>query len=241
MNELENSDSDDDFEPPPTNIESLQYGEMGTPFHYFTPPKERDGRRTIVQGMQSFVLWNQSSKNSAVARPSYMSPPCTPRSSHSRASSRVAQSEMSDEQIEKWLERPLDAEDHRRRKFSGCSAHSKQESSDKNNSGVMISVIEEDMDETDDSASLETPRASMAYPISCDTAEDERKQRTILDHRNDSMTALTADYTPKMLMNNDNPSFLTLPDDLFDKIPLYPEYKHGKEFRLSCFRLYNTV
>ncbi|KAH7384506.1 hypothetical protein BKA66DRAFT_416940 [Pyrenochaeta sp. MPI-SDFR-AT-0127] len=242
VNELESDESDDDFEPPPTDIESLKYGELGMPFHHFTSSKERDGRRTLINGIQSFVLWKQSSSNLATTRPFCISPPCTPRSSHSMASSRASPSEMSDEQIEDWLERPEDAEDHRRRKFSGCSANSKQDSTDRNDARGTIDVIEEDHDETESPLSLETPRASMAYPISCDTGKEAQEENVVPEKRKDSATALSPDCVSEPgAMKNDTPNFLSLPDDLFQGITFFPEAQSAKEFRLSCIRIYDML
>ncbi|KAH9864270.1 hypothetical protein J1614_010204 [Plenodomus biglobosus] len=111
------SQDESDCSSPTDNTE-----DFSVPYQYAKLPKDRESRRKIVGGMQNFITWKQASYDSDLARPFHISPPQTPQSSHSWSSLGSAPTEMSDEQLEEWLERPMDAELHRSRKASAASS-----------------------------------------------------------------------------------------------------------------------
>lgn len=117
-----NSSFQDDSVQSPSEIVSGCESDFSVPFQYATMPKDREQRRNIVNGMQNFMVWKQASYDSSLERPFHISPPQTPQSSHSWSSMCSAPSEMSDEQLDQWLEQPEDAEEHRFRKASEAGA-----------------------------------------------------------------------------------------------------------------------
>lgn len=112
---------DDDSDASPMDGPAGDDSDFSVPFQYARMPKDREQRRNIVNGMQNFMIWKQASYDSSLARPFHISPPQTPQTSHSWSSMSSTPSEMSDEQFEEWLERPIDADLHRFRKASAES------------------------------------------------------------------------------------------------------------------------
>lgn len=119
-----NSSVNDNLSLSPGDCNCRNNSDFSVPFQYANMPKDREQRRNIVNGMQSFMIWKQASYDSSLERPFHISPPQTSQSSHSWSSLCSAPSEMSDEQVEQWLERPVTADEHRSRKASGGSAAS---------------------------------------------------------------------------------------------------------------------
>lgn len=119
-------DADDQDEPTPSPADSTE--DFSVPYQYARMPKDREARQKIVHGMQNFIIWKQASCDWDLMRSFHNSPPQTPQSSSSCswASLNSASTEISDEQLEQWLERPIDADLHRSRK---ASAHSSTASS----------------------------------------------------------------------------------------------------------------
>ncbi|KAF1845204.1 uncharacterized protein K460DRAFT_366089 [Cucurbitaria berberidis CBS 394.84] len=95
-----------------------QDGAFGIPLQHATAQNDWEGTSDFhsIQGL----LRRPASQDSTSAKPTYMPLPVSRKSS-----SRGASSEMSDEQIEDWLERPEDAEVHRYRKMWEDSASSR--------------------------------------------------------------------------------------------------------------------
>ncbi|KAL6712271.1 hypothetical protein ACN47E_000148 [Coniothyrium glycines] len=106
----------------PRDSVSRQGSDCGASNELASPSKDRDHVRNVTQGMQGLRHWKQASYNTPVVRPFHISPPETPTSSHSWSSSISLASDMSDEQMEQWLEHPVDAETHRCRKSSAASS-----------------------------------------------------------------------------------------------------------------------
>jgi hypothetical protein len=94
------------------------------PIHQFLAPMDRKTSKEFVQGMQTYVHWKQATYESTLSQASSGSPPQTPQSSFSWSSSRSTRSDMSDEEMDDWLDKPMDADVHRFRKLSASSLES---------------------------------------------------------------------------------------------------------------------
>lgn len=116
------TDKDSDFQDQSTSSPNGSTEDFSVPYQYARMPKDRESRQKIVYGMQNFIIWKQASCESDLARSFHNSPPQTPQSSHSWSSLSSASTEISDEQLEQWLERPVDADLHRSRKASAASS-----------------------------------------------------------------------------------------------------------------------
>ncbi|EDU44899.1 hypothetical protein L13192_02802 [Pyrenophora tritici-repentis] len=118
------------------------------PIHQYLSPKDRKSSHEYIKGMQSYVNRKQATYESMVQRSLPISPPQTPPLD-SASSLKSAKSEMSDEQIDDWLDRPMDAELHRFQKLSASGSEYSTDSEDDENK---IHVIVEQPDEEDNAA-----------------------------------------------------------------------------------------
>ncbi|EUC34234.1 hypothetical protein COCCADRAFT_36091 [Bipolaris zeicola 26-R-13] len=114
------------------------------PIQQFLAPMDRKTSKEFVQGMQTYVHWKQATYESTINQAPSTSPPQTPQSSYSWTSSKSSRSEMSDEEMDDWLDKPMDADVHRFRKLSAASLESLPSS---DGSEIKIHVIQEQPDE----------------------------------------------------------------------------------------------
>lgn len=131
---------------------------------------------------------------------------------------------MSDEQMDEWLERPVDAEVHRYRKLSEVSSSWLDGLTDEED--LKIHVIKEQPDEEDYAALWQRPRASSIYPEDWTTVEE---------------TASEDDTTPTENAPATESKLLSLPDDLLQNIAFHVQPENARPFRLSCMKLYDLV
>lgn len=119
------------------------------PIQQFLSPMDRKTSREFVQGMQTYVHWKQATYQSTLGQGPMSSPPQTPQSSFSWSSSRSTRSDMSDEDMDDWLDNPMDADVHRFRKLSASSLESLAYSEEPEKK---IHVIKEQPDEEESAA-----------------------------------------------------------------------------------------
>jgi hypothetical protein len=130
------------------------------PIQQFLSPMDRKTSKQFVQGMQTYVHWKQATYESTLSQGPLNSPPQTPQSSFSWSSSRSSKSEMSDEEMDDWLDNPMDADVHRFRKLSASSLESLAISEQPEKK---IHVIEEQPDEEDGEAQLDRRNLSSMW------------------------------------------------------------------------------
>jgi hypothetical protein len=136
---------------------------------------------------------------------------------------------MSDEQIDDWLERPIDADVHRYRKLSEVSTSWLDDLSD-DEDDLKIHVIKEQPDE-EDAALCQSRRASSVYP------EDWMR----LKEAQNEDPASEDDITPTGNASDRKSKLLSLPDELLQNIAFHVQPEHAQPFRLSCMRLYDLI
>lgn len=176
-------DSDVQEEPqmPPRESLSRQGSDYGVSTQYVNMTGEGEQRRSVVQGMHRILHWKQASYDATLNRPFHISPPQTPTNSRSWSSSTSLASDMSEEQMEHWLECPVDAELHRYRKSSAASSTTSVDSkfnvedfgikeyrSRKDSHAPSLTTS---IPEVDESECEETPAASTRPNSKAETAE----------------------------------------------------------------------
>jgi hypothetical protein len=137
---------------------------------------------------------------------------------------------MSDEQIDDWLERPIDADVHRYRKLSEVSTSWLDDFSD-DEDDYKIHVIKEQPDEEDHAALCQSRRASSVYP------EDWMRSK----EAHDEDSAPEDDVTPTGNASDRKSKLLSLPDGLLQNIAFHVQPEHSQPFRLSCMKLYDLI
>ncbi|KAF1940326.1 hypothetical protein EJ02DRAFT_456148 [Clathrospora elynae] len=209
---------------------SPREGNFTTSFQQFMTPRDRKGSREFMQGMQNFMQSRQAAyQSSSELRPSLISPPQTPRSSHSTSSWRSSPSEMSDEDMDNWLERPMDAELHRFRKKSEASASWIDDATDAEEDIWTLQVIKEH--------ELEEVSAALSEGQRLEEAHEERDTP---DMSNGKTTTSCEVTSPKQHSTKvQNSKLLSLPDELLQNIAFHIDPVNVRPFRFSCMKLYD--
>ncbi|KAG9193781.1 hypothetical protein G6011_03816 [Alternaria panax] len=206
------------------------------PVQQFLQPTDRKPSKEFIQGMQGYVHWKQATYESSLSLP--ISPPGTPQTSCSWSSSRSTKSEMSDEQMDDWLDRPMDAEVHRYRKVSASWLEGSIESAENEKK---IHVIEEHPDE-DDSAAREERQHISAMWRETWCMQDSREGSFVEDQQSEVAPEAAEDASPtKAKKSNNESKLLSLPDELLRSIALHVPQEHAQPFRLSCAKLNQLV
>jgi hypothetical protein len=159
---------------------------------------------------------------------------------------RTAPSEMSDEQLDEWLERPEDADLHRERKFSASSMSSTTYSSERDWSPGGGSRIEEENEEHLSPLDMAwpSPPSSMGwYPGDEVEDEDEIEDEDDLCGSVESITPLamipsqsSVFTTPRL-----SPSLDTIPDEVLLEVARHLDMKSVALLRMGCTKLYDTI
>jgi hypothetical protein len=223
------------------------------PIQQYLTPGDRKPSRECVRGMQSYVQWKQAAYESSLGRQHPLSPPQTPQSSHSWASSRSVRSEMSEEQMDDWLDQPVDAEWHRFRKHSASWL---DDSTDSEEDEKKIHVIVEHPEEEDSAAEEDSFAYDSWKPASThqqtwntwystlethetnDNSDEDIAPDQIIEHA----PATSKDASPlQSAAKNRDSKLLSLPDDVLQNIAFCVDPSDAKPFRLSCMKLYNVV
>jgi hypothetical protein len=244
-----------DYDSPSTGPMSppLSPQESSFPIQHFLLPSERKSSRESVRGMQSYVQWKQATYESSLGQRLPLSPPQTPQSSHSWNSSKSARSEMSEEQMDDWLDRPMNAELHRYRKNSASWL---DDSTDSEEDDKKIHVIEEHPEEEDSAAEedsfmydhLQLPAASNRQTWSTwytamdeghsDNSDDDIAPDQIIE---DAPTSPEDVLSEESVVMNRQPKLLSLPDDVLQNIAFCVDPNDAKPFRLSCLKLHELI
>jgi hypothetical protein len=195
------------------------------PIQEFLMPMDRKPSKEFIQGMQGYVHWKQAAYESTL---SLSSPPQTPQSSYSWSSSKSSRSEMSDEEMDDWLDRPMDADVHRFRKISASSL---EESSDAEEEEKKIHVIEE-QPEDEDSATREERQHISAMWRETWCMRHSREESIDEGQSNEVAPEVPAEVSLEEKKMQDRQSkFLSLPDDLFRNIALHLPSEHAQPFQ----------
>ncbi|CAI9629060.1 hypothetical protein GT037_001602 [Alternaria burnsii] len=206
------------------------------PIQQFLLPRDRKPSKEFIQGMQGYVHWKQATYESTLSLP--ISPPGTPQTSYSWSSSRSTKSEMSDEQMDDWLDRPMDAEVHRYRKVSASWLEGSNESEEDEK---RIHVIQEHPDE-DDSAAREERQHISAMWRETWCMQDSREGSFIEDSHSEVAPEATEDVSAKQNEgSNIQSKLLSLPDEILRSVALHVPQEHAQPFRLSCMKLNQLV
>ncbi|KAF1831974.1 hypothetical protein BDW02DRAFT_504081 [Decorospora gaudefroyi] len=203
------------------------------PLHQFLAPRDRKTSREFVHGLQTYVQWKQDAYEASLGRESPISPPRTPQSSRSCASSRTARTDLSDEQMDDWLERPVDADLHRYQKRAAASWL--DDGTDSDSEEKKIHVIEEQPDKEDDATMDIWQRASILY-------RQRSVQKSETEHDSDDASQSDGELsTPKedAPPSVEDSKLLSLPDQVLNNIAFCMGPEDAKPFRLSCMRLYD--
>ncbi|KAL1799531.1 hypothetical protein ACET3X_003568 [Alternaria dauci] len=206
------------------------------PIQQFLMPRDRKPSKEFIQGMQGYVHWKQATYESSLSLP--ISPPGTPQTSYSWSSSRSTKSEMSDEQMDDWLDRPMDADVHRYRKVSASWLEGSNVSEEDEKK---IHVIPEHPDE-DDNASREERQHISAMWRETWCMQDSREGSFVDDQHSEVAPEATEDASPKENEGSNLESkLLTLPDEILRTVALHVPQEHSQPFRLSCLKLNQLV
>jgi hypothetical protein len=206
------------------------------PIQQFLLPRDRKPSKEFIQGMQGYVHWKQATYESTLNLP--ISPPQTPQSSFSWSSSRSTKSEMSDEQMDDWLDRPMDAEVHRYRKVSASWLEG---STDSGEDEKKIHVIQEHPDE-DDSAAREERQHISAMWRETWCMQDSREGSLVGEQDSEDAPEATEAPSPKQNeARNTQSMLLSLPDELLRSIALHVPSENAKPSRLSCAKFSELV
>lgn len=212
------SDNQDDSDSSPVDCAE----DFSVPYQYTRMPKDRESRRKIVDGMQNFMIWKQASYDSDLARPFHISPPQTPESSHSWSSLSSPTTEISDEQLEDWLERPMDADLHRSRKTSAASSSASSTASISTRPS-MSSIKEESIEPPKITLTQEIRRKPLPSPplevLPEITAAEEKP--------------LPPPPIEKNPIEDGKSKPLPVPQEILKEIAFQPHDNTAKEFRLS--------
>jgi hypothetical protein len=157
---------------------------------------------------------------------------------------------MSDEQMDDWLDRPMDAELHRHRKHSASWL---DDSTDSEEEDKKIHVIEEHPDEEDSAAEEDSfVYDHLQLPISTHrqtwstwyTTLDTPQQSDASDEdiAPDQCTVdapVTTEHASPAA--NRQSKLLSLPDDVLQNIAFCADPSDAKPFRLSCMKLHELI
>jgi len=203
------------------------------PIHQFLSPKDRKSSQEYIKGMQSYVNRKQATYESLVQRSLPISPPQTPPLG-SASSTKSAKSEMSEEQIDDWLDRPMDAELHR---FQKRSASGSEYSTDSEEDENKIHVIVEQPDEEDNAAHEERLFNSARWRETwCMQKAPEAGSSTSLPYKVNE--AVSGDVWAKEMETEIAESkLLLLPTSVLQNIASNLEREHVRSLRLSCAQL----
>jgi hypothetical protein len=238
---------------PPLSPRETSFPIQQFPIQQYLNPGDRKPSREFVRGMQNYVQWKQSTYESSLAQRNPLSPPQTPQSSHSGASSKSARSEMSEEQMDDWLDRPMDADMHRFRKHSASWL---DDSTDFEEEDKRIHVIEEHPGEEDsateeDSFVYDSWKQASAHRQTWNTwystleaqgHTDALDEYIAPDQIVEEEVHLTIEATPQeTVATNRQSKLLSLPDDVLQNIAFCVDPNDAKPFRLSCMKFYDLV
>ncbi|KAI8935430.1 hypothetical protein NX059_008008 [Plenodomus lindquistii] len=214
------SDSQDEADADSPSTDSSE--DFSVPYQYARMPKDRESRQKVVDGMQNFMAWKQASYHSDLAKPFHISPPQTPQSSHSWTSLSSTPAEMSDEQLEEWLERPMDADLHRSRKASVASSRASSTASIRARPS-MSSIDEECSEPPKTTLTQEVKRKPLPSPpmeVVPEIVAFEDKP-------------LPAPPTERVSAKEDNSKPLPIPIQLLQEIAFQSHDSAARPFRLS--------
>ncbi|KNG49832.1 hypothetical protein DDE82_006901 [Stemphylium lycopersici] len=189
------------------------------PIQQFLTPQDRKSSRELLQGMQSYVHWKQATYESNLNQGRPVSPPQTPQSMCSLSSSRSSRSDMSDEEIDDWLEKPMDAEVHR---FRALSASSLERPLSAEEAEPKIHVIAEHPDEDD--SEYKVPSAMWRETWCWEPETDEYDTE-------DSTNGIVS------LPRQSESKLLALPHEVLQNIAFQAQAEQTRPFRLSCMKL----
>ncbi|RMZ67657.1 hypothetical protein GMOD_00001616 [Pyrenophora seminiperda CCB06] len=249
----QSTDSDTDsplaggfFSPPLSPADGSSF-----PVHQFLSPKDRKSSQEYIKGMQSYVNRKQATYESMVQRVLLpMTPPSTPPLDSSSGSLKSAKSEMSDEQIDDWLDRPMDAELHRFQKLS--SASGSECSTDSEEEENKIHVIVEQPDEEDNALMEERVANSARWRETwCMQKAPEAGSSTSLPYKvNEAVSGEgwakevevveEADVESESEVEHVESKFLSLPNDVLHMVAAHLQKEHVRSLRLCCEKL-NTL
>jgi hypothetical protein len=137
---------------------------------------------------------------------------------------------MSDEQMDDWLDRPMDAEVHRYRKISASWL---EESADSEEDDNKIHVIQEEPDEEDSAAREERQHISALWRETW-CMQDSRDGSFVGDESNEVAPEATEDASPEKHVTKSH-------NELQREIALHAPHEHAQPFRLSCTKFKDVV
>jgi len=202
------------------------------PIHQFLSPKDRKSSHEYIKGMQSYVNRKQANYESMVHRSLPISPPQTPPLD-SASSLKSAKSEMSDERIDDWLDRPMDAELHRFQKLSAPPSEYSDSEEDENK----IHVIVEQPDEEDNAAQEERVANSARWRETwCMQKAPEAGSSISLPYKvNDAVSGET--WAKEAAAKDADSDFLLLPTNILQHVASHLQKEDVRSLRLSCSML----
>ena len=197
------------------------------PIQQFLTPRDRKSSRELLQGMQTYVHWKQATYESNLNQVHPVSPPQTPQSMCSLSSSRSARSDMSDEEIDDWLEKPMDADVHRFRALSASSLESPLPAEE---AEPKIHVIAEHPNEDDSEYDSEYKVSSAMWRETWCWEPETNEYDT--EDSSDEIISLPQRSESKLL---------ALPHEVLQNIAFHAQAEQTRPFRLSCMKLNPVV
>ena len=215
--------------------------EFEVPIRYVVARNDKDAAagQDFTQGMQDFVHRKQASNASSTPSCPPYAPPLPPGTQERTKS---ASSQMSDEQMEKWLE-PEDADLHRER-TSSENLHLTAQLAEKSKEGNLSEENTKSGEEKNIMADC-GDYVAVAYPDGWNTdPEDEGKHEETgipKTEKHGKASCAKKGVRRVAFTQDERQGMLSLPDELLQRIALHLDTNSTWLFRLSCKRLYHKI